>query len=131
VEVTVEDLSPIKKKLGIALPPEEVQAKIDAAYRGLSQRARIKGFRPGKAPRKVIESRIGPLAGREQAMQDSLPEYYSTAVIEHDVDVIAPPEIEVTGGQEGGPVAFDHRQAGCEESGPVRARPIASPDQAE
>jgi trigger factor len=53
VEVTVEDLSPIKKKLGIALPPEEVQAKIDAAYRGLSQRARIKGFRPGKVPRHV------------------------------------------------------------------------------
>jgi trigger factor len=40
-------------------------------------------------------------------MQDSLPEYYSEAVIEHDVDVIAPPEIEVTGGQESGAVAFD------------------------
>ena len=51
VDVTVEDLSPIKKKLGIAVPAAEVQAKIDAAYRGLSQRARIKGFRPGKVPR--------------------------------------------------------------------------------
>ena len=59
MEVTVEDLSPIKKKLGIALPPEEVQAKIDAAYRGLSQRARIKGFRPGKVPRQVLERYYG------------------------------------------------------------------------
>ena len=42
------------------------------------------------------------MAGREQALQDSLPEYYSAAVIEHDVDVIAPPEIDITGGRGGG-----------------------------
>src|SRR5690606_3623263 len=65
------------------------------------------GFRPGKAPRKVLEARFGTQAGREQALQDALPEYYTAAVIEHDVDVIAPPEIDITGGQETGDVAFE------------------------
>jgi trigger factor len=104
---TVEPLEGNKVKLSVEVDAEEFETAVDAAFKKIAREVSIKGFRPGKAPRKVIESRIGPLAGREQAMQDSLPEYYSTAVIEHDVDVIAPPEIEVTGGQEGGPVAFD------------------------
>jgi len=104
---TVEPLEGNKVKLSVEVDAEEFEHAVDAAFKKIAQEVSIKGFRPGKAPRKVIESRIGPLVGREQAMQDSLPEYYSTAVIEHDVDVIAPPEIEVTGGQETGPVAFD------------------------
>ena len=51
VQITIEDLSPVKKKIGVALPAEEVRAEIDQAYRGLQQRARIKGFRPGRVPR--------------------------------------------------------------------------------
>ena len=104
---TVEPLEGNKVKLSVEVDADEFETAVDAAFKKIAREVSIKGFRPGKAPRKVIESRIGPLAGREQAMQDSLPEYYSTAVIEHDVDVIAPPEIEVTGGQEAGPVAFD------------------------
>ncbi len=55
----------------------------------------------------MLEARLGPLAGREQAFQDSLPEYYSAAVIEHDVDVIAAPEFDITSGMEAGDVVFD------------------------
>jgi trigger factor len=104
---TVEPLEGNKVKLTIEVDEEEFEKAVDAAFKKIAREVNIKGFRPGKAPRKVIETRIGPLAGREQALQDSLPEYYSAAVIEHDVDVIAPPEIDVTGGHEGGVVAFD------------------------
>ncbi len=104
---TVEPLEGNKVKLSVEVDADEFEVAVDAAFKKIAKEVSIKGFRPGKAPRKVIESRIGPLAGREQAMQDSLPQYYSDAVIEHDVDVIAPPEIEVTGGHEGGNVAFD------------------------
>src|SRR5690606_34971012 len=45
--------------------------------------------------------------GREEALRESLPTYYTRAVIEHDVDVIAPPEIDITDGRESGPVAFE------------------------
>jgi trigger factor len=104
---TVEPLEGNKVKLSVEVDAEEFETAVDAAFRKIAREVNIKGFRPGKAPRKVIESRIGTLAGREQALNDALPEYYSAAVIEHDVDVIAPPEIDITGGHEAGPVAFD------------------------
>jgi trigger factor len=104
---TVEPLEGNKVKLSVEVDAEEFEAAVDAAFRKIAQEVTVKGFRKGKVPRKVLETRIGPLAGREQAMQDSLPQYYSDAVIEHDVDVIAPPEIEVTGGHEEGNVQFD------------------------
>lgn len=104
---TVEPLEGNKVKLSVEVDVEEFEKAVDAAFKKIAREVSIKGFRPGKAPRKVIETRIGPLAGREQAFQDSLPEYYSAAVIEHDVDVIAPPEIEITDGRESGAVVFD------------------------
>jgi trigger factor len=104
---TVEPLEGNKVKLSVEVDASEFEVAVDAAFRKIAREVRLPGFRPGKAPRKVLEARLGPLAGREQALQDSLPEYYSAAVIEHDVDVIAPPEIDVTGGHESGDIAFD------------------------
>ena len=92
MDVTVEDLSPIKKKLGIALPPEEVQAKIDAAYRGLSQRARIKGFRPGKVPRHVLERYYGSQVESE-VIGELIQHSYAHALEERHLKAVARPEI--------------------------------------
>ena len=104
---SVAPLEGNKVKVSVEVEAAEFEEAVTAAFKKIAKEVRLPGFRPGKAPRKVLEARLGPLVGREQAMQDSLPEYYSAAVIEHDVDVIAPPEIAVTGGHEGGDVAFD------------------------
>src|SRR5688500_18710319 len=104
---TVEPLEGNKVKLSVAVDASEFEPAVDAAFKKIAREVRLPGFRPGKAPRKVLEARLGPLAGREQALHDSLPEYYSAAVIEHDVDVIAPPEIDITGGHDGGHGAGD------------------------
>jgi trigger factor len=104
---TVEPLEGNKVKVSVEVDAGEFETAVDAAFRRIAKDVRLPGFRPGKAPRKVLEARLGPLAGREQALQDSLPEYYSAAVIEHDVDVIAAPEIDITGGRESGAVVFD------------------------
>ncbi|MEQ1788099.1 MAG: trigger factor, partial [Acidimicrobiales bacterium] len=104
---TVEPLEGNKVKLSVEVEAGEFESAVDAAFKKIAKEVRLPGFRPGKAPRKVLEARLGSLAGREQALHDALPEYYSAAVIEHDVDVIAPPEIDITGGQESGDVAFD------------------------
>lgn len=92
MEVTVEDLSPIKKKLGVVLPPEEVQAKIDAAYRGLSQRARIKGFRPGKVPRHVLERYYGSQVESE-VIGELIQHSFVHALEERQLKAVARPEI--------------------------------------
>lgn len=96
-----------KVKLHVTVPAPEFERAIDAAFRKLAREVRIPGFRPGKAPRRLLEARLGSEVAREQALQDALPEYYVDAVTEHDVDVIAAPEIEITAGQADGDVEFD------------------------
>src|SRR5690606_22281345 len=104
---TVEPLEGNKVKLSIEVDESEFDKAIDAAFRKIAREVRIPGFRPGKAPRRILEARLGPEVARSQALQDSLPEFYVDAVREHEVDVIAAPEIEITAGEESGPVAFD------------------------
>ena len=55
----------------------------------------------------MLEAKLGKDVGREEALREALPTYYSQAVRENDVDVIAAPEIEITAGKDEGPVAFD------------------------
>jgi trigger factor len=107
MESTVETLDGNKVKLHVTVPADEFERAIDGAFKKLAREVRVPGFRPGKAPRQLLEARFGPEAAREQALRDSLPEYYVEAVEANDVDVIAPPEIEITAGEEDGDVAFD------------------------
>jgi trigger factor len=104
---TVEALEGNKVKLSIEVDAAEFETDIDAAFKRIAREVRLPGFRPGKAPRKVLEARIGIEAARGEAFEQALPKYYLEAVDEHDVDVIAQPEWEITAGQEGGDVAFD------------------------
>ncbi len=104
---TVETLEGNKVKVAVELEEVEFEKDLDAAFARLAKEVRLPGFRPGKAPRKVLEARIGQGYAREEAMRDALPTYYSQAVKDHEVDVIAPPEIDITGGQEDGIVTFD------------------------
>src|SRR3954466_9048551 len=94
-------------RVHITVPADEFEKAIDAAFKKLAREVRVPGFRPGKAPRRLLEARMGTDIARQEALRDSLPEFYVDAVTEHDVDVIAPPEIEVTAGQEDGDVEFE------------------------
>jgi trigger factor len=111
VKSTLEPLEGNKVKLSVEVDEVEFDKDIDAAFRKLAQEIRLPGFRPGKAPRRVLEARIGVGPAREQALRDGIPNYLAKAVREHDVDLIATPEIELTGGAESGQVQFD---ATCE-----------------
>jgi trigger factor len=112
VEDTPEDAS-VKKlvKLSVTIDEAEFDRDIDTAFRTIAKEVKLPGFRPGKVPRKVLEARIGLAAAREQALRDAVPQYLATAVRDHDIDLIATPNIEFTAGQESGPVSFD---ATCE-----------------
>src|SRR3954447_25775751 len=107
METTVEALEENKVRLRVTVPASEFESAIDSAFRKLAREVRIPGFRPGKAPRRLLESHLGTEIAREQALRDSLPEYYSQAVVAEDLDTIAPPELEITAGQEDGDVEFD------------------------
>jgi trigger factor len=107
VKSTVEPLEGNKVKLSVQVDVDEFEKDIDAAFRRIAKEVRLPGFRPGKAPRRLLEAKLGSEVGREEALREALPSYYVQAVKEHDVDVIAPPEIDITDGQEQGPVSFD------------------------
>src|SRR3982075_2086722 len=107
MKTVVEPLEGNKVKLSVEIDEHEFERALDQAFRKIAREVRIPGFRPGKAPRRLLEARLGSDMAREQALQDALPEYYVDAVNEHDVDVIAPPEIEITAGQQDGDVEFD------------------------
>src|SRR3954451_6268776 len=107
MKTVVEPLEGNKVKLSVEVDEVEFERALDAAFRKIAREVRIPGFRPGKAPRRILEARLGTEAARQEALRDSLPDYYAQALREHDVDAIAPPEIDITSGEEAGPIAFD------------------------
>ncbi len=107
MDTTLETLDGDRVKLTVAVDETEFDVAVDAAFRRIAKEVRLPGFRPGKAPRKLLEARIGVGAGRQEAMQEALPDYYGRALVKHEVDAIDRPEIEITGGQEVGPLTFD------------------------
>ncbi len=104
---SVEPLEGNKVRLRVEVPAAEFEQAVDAAFRKLAREVRVPGFRPGKAPRALLEARLGSDVAREQALRDSVPEYYAQAVEAEDIDVIAAPEIDITKGEESGDVGFD------------------------
>ena len=107
MKATVETLEGNKVKVSVEVDESEFEHEMDDAFRRIAREVRIPGFRPGKAPRKVLEAQFGSGFAREEALRHALPEYYAQAVRENEVDVIAPPEIDITAGEEDGPVTFD------------------------
>ena len=104
---TVEPLEGNKVKLLVEVDPAEFEVALDRAFKRIAKEVRIPGFRPGKAPRRVLEARVGTTMARQEALRDALPGYYVEALKDNDVDAIAQPEISVTSGEESGPVAFE------------------------
>jgi trigger factor len=104
---TVEPAEGNKVKVAVHIDEAELEPAVDAAWREIAKEVRLPGFRPGKAPRKLLEKQFGSDYARSEALRTALPEFYSQAVIEHDVDVIAAPELDITEGETDGPVSFE------------------------
>lgn len=104
---TTEPLEGNKVKLSIEVDEHEFEAAVDAVVRKLAREVRIPGFRPGKAPRRILEARMGKESLRQEALRESLPDFYAWALRDSEVDAIAPPEIDITAGEDEGPLQFD------------------------
>jgi trigger factor len=107
VTTSVEELPDNKVRIHVSIPASDFERAIDAAFRKLAAEVKIPGFRPGKAPRRLLEARLGSEVARDQALRDSLPGYYADAVESEELDTIAAPEIDITAGEDTGDVEFD------------------------
>lgn len=92
---TVEQLSPTRVRINVEVPFAELEPDFQRAYKELAKQVRLPGFRPGKAPAKLLEARIGREAMLDQIVNDALPSRYGQAVAESDVQPLGRPNIEV------------------------------------
>ncbi len=104
---TAEVLEGNKVKLSVEVDEEDLAGAVDETVRRLQKEARVPGFRPGKVPRRLLEARLGTKAIREEVIRSSLPDYYAQAVEDAALDTIAAPEIDITSGEDTGPLSFD------------------------
>ena len=92
----VEKLSPTRVKLSIEVSFDELTPHIDGAYKTLSEKINIPGFRKGKVPSAMIDQRVGRGAVLDEAINAALPTFYSQAAKENDVLVIGRPNVDIT-----------------------------------
>src|SRR6202000_1756702 len=103
---TVEQLSPTRVRINVEVPFKELQPDFDRAYKELAKQVRLPGFRPGKAPAKLLEARVGRGRVLQQASTTALPSRYSEAVTATEVTPLGQPEIEVTKIEDGEELVF-------------------------
>jgi trigger factor len=92
---TVEKLTPTRVKLSIEVTFDELAPHVDGAYKTLSEKINIPGFRKGKVPTAMIDQRVGRGAVLDEAINAALPTFYSQAAKDNDVLVIGRPDVEI------------------------------------
>lgn len=102
----LETLSPTRVKLTVEVPFDELKPSLDSAYKKIGQQVRLKGFRPGKVPPRMIDQYVGRSAVLEEAVNDALPRLYGDAVRENEVDILGHPDIQVTQFADGDQLVF-------------------------
>jgi len=95
VKVSAQKIPDSQVVLEIEVEPERVDKALDRAYRQLVTRTKVPGFRPGKAPRAMLERYLGRDALLRQALDRLVPEVYQEAARQEDVEPIDLPELEV------------------------------------
>jgi trigger factor len=106
MQVTVEDVSSVKKILHIEVPEKIVIRELDNAYKNLKKTAKIKGFRPGKAPRSVLE-RLYKKDVHGDVSSKLLQDSFIEALKETELNIIGNPQIEPPQLDEKGPYKYD------------------------
>ena len=94
--IKVEEISPVKKKISFEIPWEEVKKELDAAYRTVGKKARVKGFRPGKTPRHILETYYRQDAEGE-AVSNLVQRSFEEAIEANSLLPVARPQIEQNG----------------------------------
>ena len=81
--------------MNIEVPAEVVDATYERVLSRLASRAKIEGFRPGRAPRALVEARLGPAALREEVVETMVPDVIRQALDKESIDPIDNPDVEV------------------------------------
>jgi trigger factor len=106
MKVAVENISPVKKKLNIEIAPDYVAKEMDKAISDVAKKAKIPGFRPGKAPKAIVEKHYGEEV-RSEVMNRLISDSYLRALQEHNLNPVDVPAIDnVSSLAKGSPLSF-------------------------
>lgn len=93
MNVNIEEISSIKKKIFIEIPENDVTREVDSFYKDLGKKAKIKGFRPGKVPRNILERYFKDYV-KAEVVQKLIQDTYPQALSEKDLHPVSPPAID-------------------------------------
>ncbi len=93
MKVNSEELGPTKKRLQVEVPPPQVEEVVESLYRDLQKRVKVRGFRPGRIPRDVLERYYGDYV-KEKAVSYLINDTYPKAISQESIEPIAPPLID-------------------------------------
>jgi trigger factor len=91
--VTVESTGKLERRMRVELPAERIEKEIESRLKSVGRTAKIKGFRPGKIPEKVVRQRYGGQI-RQEVLSDLMQKSYSDAVIQENLNPAGGPKIE-------------------------------------
>jgi trigger factor len=103
LSIVTEPLPKSQVGMTIEVPAELVDATYERVLNRLASKAKIEGFRPGRAPRQLVEARVGPAALREEVVETIVPEVVQRALKEKALDPIDNPDVEVLEFERGRP----------------------------
>ena len=106
MQYTVENVSSVKKTLHIEVPADEVVRELNSAYKELKKRAKVKGFRPGKIPRSVLE-RLFKKDVHADVSSKLIQSSFMEALKETELKVIGNPQLDPPELDASGPYAYD------------------------
>ncbi|HZY58952.1 MAG TPA: trigger factor, partial [Candidatus Binataceae bacterium] len=92
MNINVESSSPLRRKVTIELDQDEISQELDRSYSELKRNVHLKGFRPGRAPRQILERMFGDQV-RTEVIQKLIKESTEKALTEHNLTPVAEPEI--------------------------------------
>jgi trigger factor len=107
MKTSVDEIGKNKVRLTVEVPSADVDKLLSRTYRRLAQQVKVPGFRPGKAPKAIIDQRLGKDFVRTEALKDGLSDLYAEAVEASDLDVVAPPEIDIKTFEDGTDLTFE------------------------
>jgi len=94
MDIQIEDIGACRKRIQVKVPVERIATHIDEMYKWANHNIQMKGFRPGKVPRKVLEQRVGPQL-LVDAKKSLVEETFREALQEQTLDVVGSPRIDV------------------------------------
>lgn len=93
MQVTVESTGTLERKLRVELPADRIEKEVDSRLQSVGKNAKIKGFRPGKVPQRVVRQRYGKQV-REEVVADLMQKSYTDAVVQENLKPAGAPRIE-------------------------------------